>query len=216
MGGHRKADRSDTKGVPEFMIGVESVNKFESELAKYYNAPFCVATDSCTHAIELCLRHKAPAPGIELTIPSRTYISIPFTLSKLGLEWKFVDQVWQDYYYINGTNVVDAAVNFKKESYIPNTMMCLSFQFKKMLNLGRGGAILCPTKGDYDVLKRMSYDGRTDDKPWTQQNIAHIGYHYYMTPETAHLGLEKLKTAEPNKLWTSNDYPYLPDMDVFK
>ena len=37
-----------------------------------------------------------------------------------------------------------------------------------------------------------------------------------MTPETAQLGIEKLKTATPNKRWTSEDYPYLPDMEVFK
>ena len=36
-----------------------------------------------------------------------------------------------------------------------------------------------------------------------------------MTPETAQLGIEKLKTAKPNKLWTSQDYPYLPEMKVF-
>ena len=91
-----------------------------------------------------------------------------------------------------------------------------SFQFKKMLNLGRGGAILCSTQQEYDIFKRMAYDGREDSKPWAEQNIKTIGYHYYMTPETAQLGIEKLKTATPNKRWTSEDYPYLPDMEVFK
>ena len=37
-----------------------------------------------------------------------------------------------------------------------------------------------------------------------------------MTPETAQLGIEKIKTAVPNKVWTSNDYPYLPEMEVFR
>ena len=94
-------------------------------------------------------------------------------------------------------------------------LMCLSFQFKKMLGLGRGGAILCPNENEYNELKRMAYDGRDDNKPWAEQNIKTIGYHYYMTPETAQLGIEKLKTAKPNKLWTSQDYPYLPEMKVF-
>ena len=195
---------------------MEAVRKFERELAEFYGAPYAVATDSCTHAIELCLRYKSPAPGIELTIPSRTYISIPFTLMKLELKWQFVDQYWQDYYYINGTNIVDAAVFFKQDGYIKNTFMCLSFQYKKTLGLGRGGAILCETVEDYDKLKAMSYDGRSDSMPWREQNIRHIGYHYYMTPETAELGSEKLLTAVAKPVQGSDDYPFLPDMDVFK
>jgi len=73
---------------------MESVRKFERDIADFYGAPYAVATDSCTHAIELCLRYRPPAPGIELTVPSRTYISIPFTLMKLNVDWEFIDQVW--------------------------------------------------------------------------------------------------------------------------
>ena len=193
---------------------METVKEFELELANYYNSPFCVATDSCTHAIELCLRYLNPKNVIK--IPARTYVSIPFTLLKCNLNWQFADSEWEEYYRLEGTPIIDGAVNFKRNSYLNGTYMCLSFQFKKMLNLGRGGAILCPTKDDYDVLKKMSYDGRTDGISWTQQNIKHIGYHYYMTPEIANQGIKKIKTAKPNKYWTSKDYPYLPDMDVFK
>jgi dTDP-4-amino-4,6-dideoxygalactose transaminase len=195
---------------------MELVNKFEREIADFYGAPFAVSTDSCTHAIELCLRHRPPAPGIELTIPSRTYISVPFTLIKLGLSWKFFDQVWQDHYYIGGTNIVDAAVFFKAGGYIKQTFMCLSFQFKKTLSLGRGGAILCDNEKDYVSLKKMSYDGRCANKPWKEQNIDSMGYHYYMTPETAELGSQKLKDAVAKPSQGSGNYPYLPDMDVFK
>ena len=195
---------------------MELVKKFEGEIADFYGAPFAVATDSCTHAIELCLRHRPPAPGMVLTIPARTYISVPFTLMKLHLSWKFFDQVWQDHYYIGGTNIVDAAVFFKAGGYIKNTFMCLSFQFKKTLSLGRGGAILCDNEKDYESLKKMSYDGRRDNKPWREQNIDSMGYHYYMTPETAELGSQKLKDAVAKPSQGSGNYPYLPDMNVFK
>jgi len=50
------------------------------------------------------------------------------------------------------------------------------------------------------------------------QNIKSIGYHYYMTPETANLGLEKLPeaiAAEP-KQWVYTDWPDLSQMDVFR
>jgi hypothetical protein len=39
-----------------------------------------------------------------------------------------------------------------------------------------------------------------------------------MTPETAAQGIDLLKTVkeEEQKIWSSDDYPYLPDMKVFK
>ncbi len=42
-----------------------------------------------------------------------------------------------------------------------------------------------------------------------EQDIKSIGYHYYMTPETAQLGLDKLPNAisTPAKVWTWEDYP---------
>lgn len=196
----------------------EVVKDFEKRIADYYGAPFAVATDSCTHALELALRFDRSHYNIsqsKVTIPARTYISVPFTLMKLDIPWSFVNVEWKQFYFLGGTRIADAAVLFEPKSYINGQLMCLSFQFKKMLGLGRGGAILCPNENEYNELKRMAYDGRDDNKPWAEQNIKTIGYHYYMTPETAQLGIEKLKTAKPNKLWTSQDYPYLPEMKVF-
>jgi len=64
----------------------------------------------------------------------------------------------------------------------------------------------------------MSYDGRLPDAPWAEQNIDILGYHYYMTPETAQLGLDKLNAAMETrpKIWTDSDYPDLSKMKVFK
>jgi dTDP-4-amino-4,6-dideoxygalactose transaminase len=78
--------------------------------------------------------------------------------------------------------------------------------------------ILFDNQEDYDILKKMSYDGRNPDDPWAVQNIKTIGYHYYMTPETAQMGLDKLPEAinrEPNR-WVYTDWPDLTTMDVFK
>jgi len=94
-------------------------------------------------------------------------------------------------------------------------LVCLSFQFKKPLNLGRGGAILCSSKEDYIKLKKLAYDGRYGDNEWSKQEITSVGYHYYMTPETATMGLTKLNSAISNKEWNYNDYPYLPAFKVF-
>jgi hypothetical protein len=63
----------------------------------------------------------------------------------------------------------------------------------------------------------MSYDGRDPNLPWAKQNITEIGYHYYMTPETAQLGLSLLPDAmitDPQK-WSYKDYPDISKMAVF-
>ena len=52
------------------------VEKFETQIAEFYNAPYAITTDCCTHAIELCLRHEGYN---NITIPTHTYISVPFT-----------------------------------------------------------------------------------------------------------------------------------------
>ena len=44
------------------------------------------------------------------------------------------------------TNIIDAAVYWKENCYIPNSFMCLSFQFQKHLNIGKGGMILTDDK----------------------------------------------------------------------
>jgi dTDP-4-amino-4,6-dideoxygalactose transaminase len=192
------------------------VEKFEKLIATYYGAPYAVATDCCTHAIELCLRLSKPNRTINC--PTRTYISVPMTFEKLGLEWQFDDYDWEDYYYIGCTDIIDAAVYWKRGGYVRGTKMCLSFQHKKHLSLGRGGMILLDNHQEYVKLKKMSYDGREAEQPWAEQDIDTIGYHYYMTPETAQTGIYRFTSAEvtePRK-WTSLDYPDLTTKKVFQ
>lgn len=196
-------------------MSFDIVSEFEKQIADFFGSPYAIAVDSCTHGLELCLRYEK-YDNIE--VPCRTYISVPFLAEKLRLKWKWKEEDWQDYYYLGNTNVIDAAVLWKRDSYISNTYMCLSFQYQKHLSLGRGGAILLDNKESYKILKKMSYDGRIPNIPWREQNIDTIGYHYYMTPETAQNGLDKLPTAIKTKprQWDINDWPDLRNMDVFK
>lgn len=198
------------------MSNFSVIEDFEKIISEFFGSPYAVATDCCTHAIELCLRYERYN---NILIPEHTYISIPFTAEKLGLKWEWQKNYqWRDYYYLGNTNIIDAAFLWKKDSYIENTYMCVSFQFRKHLSLGRGGIILLDNKEAYDILKKMVYDGRASDKPWGNQNINMIGYHYYMTPETASMGIEKFKEVayKDPKRYGYLDYPYLPDMEVFK
>ena len=78
--------------------------------------------------------------------------------------------------------------------------------------------ILTDDKNAALILKKMSYDGRIPNVPWREQNVDTLGYHYYMTPETAQLGLNKLSDAVSNKPreWSLLDWPDLREMEIFK
>lgn len=196
-------------------MSFDVVEEFEKQIAKFFGAPYAVAVDCCTHAVELCLRQQDIK---HYTVPKRTYLSIPFLASKLGISFDWRDEEWQNYYYLGDTNIIDAAVLWEKDSYIPNTFMCVSFQYRKHLSLGRAGIILTDNEKDAIILKKMSYDGRLPNIPWRDQDIETIGYHYYMTPEMAELGLRKLPEAIKTvpKKWIVTDWPDLTEMKVFK
>lgn len=198
-------------------MSFNTVTEFEKKIAEFFGSPYAIAIDSCTHGIELCLRYTKET---KINVPKRTYLSVPFLAEKLGIEREWRDEEWEDYYTVNygEKRIIDAAVLWRKDSYIPNTFMCISFQYQKHLSLGRGGIILLDNENDYINLKKMSYDGRLPNIPWRDQDIDCVGYHYYMTPETAQMGLDKLENAintTPRK-WMVTDWPDLTQMKIFK
>lgn len=197
-------------------MSFKAVTELEDKLAEFFGSPYAVAIDACTHGIELCIRYQNIST---ITVPKRTYISVPFLANKLNIDLEWRDEEWKDYYVVNKEDkpIYDAAVLWKKDSYIPGSFMCISFQFQKHLSLGRGGVILCDNEEDAIVLKKMTYDGRLPNIPWRDQNIETFGFHYYMTPEIAQLGLDKFDEAvikEP-KQWLISDWPDLTKMAVF-
>ena len=204
---------SDTFRVKILLkMSFEKVRIFENKIADFFGAPYAVAVDSCTHGIELCLRLTLAK---KIKVPSRTYLSIPFLAKKLNIDLEWSYEKWNDFYFLTD-QIADAAVLWKRIG-IKGKYMCISFQYQKHLSLGRGGIILCPNKADYSILKKMSYDGRMPEIAWRDQNIDIIGYHYYMTPETAKIGLDKLKDAiisNPKK-WNYEDWPDLTKMKIF-
>lgn len=194
-------------------MSFENVKIFENQVAEFFGSKYAVAFDSCTHGLEAALYLRRIT---SISVPKRTYISIPFLAKKLqiGLEWR--DEDWQDYYEI-APGIFDAAVLWKRNCYIPGSIMGLSFQYQKHLSLGRGGMLLCDNKEDAIELKKLSYDGRLPDIPWREQDIQSFGLHYYMTPETAALGIAKLHEAmnRAPKKWVVTDWPDLTEMSVW-
>ena len=198
-------------------MNFEVVSNFENKISEFFGSKYAIAVDSCTHGLELCLRYTNET---KINVPKRTYLSVPFLAEKIGLEREWRDDNWERYYTVNygDKRIIDAAVLWEKNSYIPNTFMCISFQYQKHLSLGRGGIILMDNESDYISLKKMSYDGRLPNIPWRDQDIDTVGFHYYMTPETAQLGLNKLQTAidTPPRQWVVTDWPDLTEMQIFK
>lgn len=191
----------------------EVVKEFEKKVAEFFGAPFSVSTDSCTHAVELCLRYRNVQ---EFFSPTRTYVSIPMLAEKLNIKRNWVNISWEEKYMI-GNLIWDAAVLWRPNSYMKKTFMCISFQFQKHLNLNRGGIILCDNQDAANDLRKMAYDGREFGIPWRDQDIKTLGFHYYMPIETAALGLQKLPEAivTPARKWDQSDYPDVSKFSVF-
>jgi len=174
------------------------VIEFENLIADFYNAPYAVATDCCTNAMELSLRLEQSRGNNTAKCTKYTYVCVPNMLNKIKLDWHFTDEKWTGFYHLTDTTI-DAAVFWKQGGYIPNTRMCLSFQYGKHLSSIRGGMILLDNKDDAELLRKMTYDGRVrNNLPFWEQEIDTVGYHYYMPPMLAKIGLEnfdKVKDA---------------------
>lgn len=192
------------------------VTEFEQELAKFTGAKYAITTDCATHALELCLRFLNPIHPVQ--VPKHTYLSVPMMVEKIGATIAFMDMPWEKYYQLHPYPVIDGSVHFEENCYVPGTFYCVSFQHKKRLGLGRGGAILTDNEEAYNTLLKMRYDGRTMPNEWANDSVAIMGYHYYMTPEEAQRGLEILKTnrLKPYKEMSSVDYPDLTCFPIFR
>jgi len=194
----------------------DAVAEFEDKLSQYTGAPYVVTTDSCTHAIELCFRFKQSINDCPstVTIPSRTYLSVPMVFHKLGIDYNLIDSSWTSEYNFGFTNVWDSARKLSTGMYLNGQMQCLSFGRTKPLEIGRGGAILLNNKDAYKWLKRASYDGRDlSFDPWHDQEVFNVGYHYMMRPEEAIVGINNLNENNITHLY-NHKYPDLKNISI--
>jgi len=178
----------------------EKIFDFEQQLSDFTGAPYVVATDCCTHALELCFRILQTK---EVQFTPYTYLSIPMLMHKLNIEYIYTTeecQEWIGEYQFLGTCVWDSARTLQENMYKKGQMQCLSFGHDKPLSIGRGGAILLDSEEKYVALKEMSYDGRNlRINPWEKQWIFNVGYHYKMTLEEAETGSKLLKEFSGEK-----------------
>lgn len=181
---------------------------FENNLSRYTHAPYVAVVDSCTHAVELCLRYYQKNNQLKnITIPKYTYVSIPMCVHNLGLNWTWSDDNWTGWYQFGENRVVDAAVSLTSGMYVPGKDMCLSFHSKKPLKIGQGGAILSDNKNLIDWIKLVRHDGRdTSIRPWqNQEEYLESGFHYNLSMEDCALGIMLLdKLPKHNLPWVKD------------
>lgn len=190
----------------EFKNNHDFLTLFERRLSEYTGAPYVVLTDCCTNAIFLSLKYLYKDKK-EITIPSKTYLSVPNIIELAGHKVKFSNYDWEKGYQLDGTCIYDLAVGFEPNMYKPGQYQCLSFQQKKSLPIGRGGAILLDDYEAYKVLKRMTNDGRDGSIETKKDKNIIKGYHMYMTPDNAAKGVLLLNQLKEVKFGNQDDYP---------
>jgi len=128
---------------------------------------------------------------------------------------------WVGSYQLGNTPIIDSACEFKEGMYKRNTFTCLSFHFKKLLPIGRGGMILTDNKDAVEWLKAARYDGRSSYfyNDILKTNVDILGYHMYMTPEMAARGIEqfyRVKNTDNTICGRSSEYKVdLSTVNVF-
>jgi dTDP-4-amino-4,6-dideoxygalactose transaminase len=163
---------------------------FELALSKYTGAPYVVTVDNQSNALFLALMFEN-VKGKEITIPSRTYPSVPCEILHAGAKVKFKPvqgTTIKGAYQLEGSNVWDAALSFTYNMYKPGQHMCISFTGPyKHFKLSKGGAILTDSETAYKWFKRARYSGRNECS-YHEDNLDMLGWNFYMMPELAARG----------------------------
>ena len=198
---------------------------FENALSKYTGAPYVVTVDNQSNALFLALYYeKNVAKRINtdsITIPARTYPSVPCEIIHAGLKVNFrksKGNTLKGAYQLEGSKVWDSALRFTADMYIPDAHMCVSFTGPyKHFKLSKGGAILTDDEEAYFWFKRARYSGRRECS-YHDDNFDMLGWNFYMMPELAARGLLLMSQFYYNGEKKTNpdlELPY-PDLSKFE
>ncbi len=196
------------------------IQTFEEEVAQYTGAPYAVSVDNATNALFLCLKYLK-ADG-EITIPARTFMSVPCAILHAGCTVKFDKnhaairgKSLKGEYQFSPYPVWDSALTFRKGMYRSGQMQCLSFSGPhKFLKLGKGGMILTDDRTAYEWLKRARYFGRRPVDHLVE-DFDMLRWNYYMLPEIAARGLVLMLGIEDHNEDLEIEYQDLSKYKVY-
>lgn len=196
---------------------------FEQALCDYTGAPYCVCVDNQSNGLFLALKYTG-IEGMEITIPSHTYMSVPAEIIHAGGKVEFEDS--EEYltgaYFLSPTKVIDSALRFTADMYVQGTYMCLSFTGPyKHFKLKKAGAILTDNKEAYEWFKKARFSGRSEcsyhDDDFDKNPV--IGWNFYLMPEIAVEGLHMmpgLYNEDGSKKSNKDLSLKYPDLSKFK
>ena len=190
---------------------------FERAICEYTGAPYCVTVNSCTMALLLaCAYHKVET----VSIPRHTYVSVPMSIIHAGGRVVFDDRKWGGSYSLIPYPIRDSARRFTSGMYSAYSrsgiMECVSFHWSKILGLQQGGAILHDDPLADKWLRKARFDGRTEGVAPKDDTFI-LGYHCYLSPEIAALGLVRLSfLPKHNPDLPNDDYPDLSESPLFR
>jgi len=196
------------------------IQTFEEEVANYTGAPYAVAVDNATNALFLCLKYLQADE--EITIPARTFMSVPCTILHSGCTVRFdnnhpavVGKKLKGEYQLAPLPVWDSALTFHKGMYRPGQFQCLSFSGPhKFLKLGKGGMILTDDREAYEWFKRARYFGRRPVDHLVE-HFDMLGWNFYMLPEIAARGLVLMMGVHDENDDLEIEYQDLSKYDVY-
>lgn len=192
----------------------EIVEHFEQLIADHTGAKYGVAVDSCTNAIFLSLK-RLNSEGLVIDVPKRTYVGVAAAVINAGCHINFTDNEWTGQYQLSPVPVVDCACCFGKNMYIEGNLCCLSFHYKKPLAIDRGGMILTDNEDHYKWLKAARYAGRETKMYNDIQDIKIAGYHMYMTPSQAAIGIQTFHAIKHKNYVSGRHSDYKHDLSKF-
>lgn len=211
-----------------------AVAAFEKQIAEFTGAPRAVAVDTCTAALflsfEFCRReNSAGFYATQVAIPRHTFVSVPMMAVHAGYGIRWTDEDWQESggYRLSPLPVFDYALRLDKGMFSQEAtlfaeaeapvLMCLSFQYRKPLPIGRGGMIL-HNLGDRadNWFRRARFFGRHEVPAMEDPGPEFLGWHMYMEPERASKGLTHFMHYPDKGISRRIEYPDVSKYAVFR
>jgi dTDP-4-amino-4,6-dideoxygalactose transaminase len=199
-------------------------DQFEQELCRYTGAPYAITLDNMSNALFLGLMYEK-VKDLEISIPARTYPSVPCEIIHAGGRVKFesvTGKTIKGAYQLKPTKVWDSALRFTADMYMPGTHMCVSFTGPyKHFKLSKGGAILTDDYAAHLWFKRARYSGRRECS-YHDDNFDMLGWNFYMMPELATRGLllmNQFYNIDGTKKQNQDlelPYPDLSNFEIYK
>lgn len=190
----------------------EIIDIFEKKVSSFWGSKYAVAVDSCSNALFLALKYiNTPQ---KLTIPTHTYVSVPMQIKHAGYDIEFENIEWEGSYKLNPLSIYDSAGKWARDSF-QGGFELLSFQYKKIIPIGKGGMILTDDFDAYRILRKMRHDGRTPCTNQMDDDIDIMGYHMNMTPEDAARGILLMDNLNIENM-ISHRYSDYRNLNTFK